>query len=63
MISRGVLPKGDSGFRVMIDMECRFPTKPNRFADDVRCWPLSGKHLLLLSFSVFDPEADSTALI
>src|SRR5258708_35390022 len=37
-------------------MECCFPMNPNRFADDVRCWPKSGKHLLLLSFSVFDPE-------
>jgi len=25
--------------RIMIDMECCFPTNPNRFADDVRCWP------------------------
>ena len=25
---------------------------PNHFVDDVRCWPRSGKHLLMLSFPI-----------
>jgi hypothetical protein len=46
----------------MSDMECFFPTNPNRFADDVRYWPKSGKHSLLLSFFVFDPLRKWSAL-
>jgi hypothetical protein len=30
---------------------------------DVRCWGYSGKHLLAVSISAFDPTATSTALL
>src|SRR3984893_9077979 len=43
-------------------MECRrcICTKPNRTpAEDVRYWRKSGRHLLVLSISQFDPERKS----
>jgi len=38
---------------------CGHQTDMPKYLGDVRCWVNSGKHLLALSFSGFDPKATS----
>jgi len=38
-----------------VDVACWHETDMPTYLRDVRCWVNSGKHLLSLSFSAFDP--------
>ena len=48
--------------RPMLTVHTWHETDMPKYLGDVRCWVNSGKHLLSLSFSGFDPKRTSTLL-